>query len=140
MLMEAACGRTLELRIPADTRYVGLVRRGVRSLAESAGFPRQDVADVEIAVGEAVTNSVVHGSPNRDTAAVVIKCRTTGDCLVIEVEDHSTAEALPPKPEMCDPHRETGRGVLMMHKLMDNCHDCRTEHGMRVTMSKHRSR
>ncbi len=134
--MERACGRTLELRIPADTRYVALVRRGIRSMAESAGFPRQDVADMEVAVGEAVTNSVVHGSPNRDTAAVVVKCQTTDECLVVEVEDESEASELPGKPEACDPGHESGRGVLMMHTLMDECHNCRTETGSRVRMAK----
>ena len=46
------------MHIPADTRYLSCVRRGVRSLAESMGFPREDVADVEVAVSEAVTISV----------------------------------------------------------------------------------
>lgn len=137
--MVAVGGRILELRIPADTRYVSLVRRGVRSLAESAGFTRQDVADVEVAVGEAVTNSVVHGSPDQDTAAVVVKCHTSGDCLVVEVEDESHSEDLPPGADSCDVSRESGRGVLIMHRLMDECHNSRTESGSRVRMAKQKS-
>lgn len=137
--MGASCGETLELRIPADTRYISLVRRGVRNLAESAGFTREDVADVEVAVGEAVTNSVVHGSPEGAAADVVVKCRMVDDCLVVEVEDQSPAEALPAQPDRCDPSLECGRGVLMMRALMDECHDCRTERGIKITMAKQRT-
>lgn len=134
--MEASCGSNLELRIPADMRYISLVRRGIRNLAESTGFPREDAADVEVAVGEAVTNSVLHGSPKGAAADVVVKCRMTDDCLVVEVEDQSPAEKLPAQSDECDPSLEGGRGVLMMRALMDECHDCRTERGIKITMSK----
>lgn len=138
--MEATLSKSLELRIPADIRYISLVRRGVRNLAESAGFAREEVADVEVAVSEAVTNSVEHGSPERDTAMVVVKCRTSGDCLEVEIEDQSKAECLPPCPNGCDLKSEHGRGVLMMHKLMDECEGSRIEGGMKVRMAKQKGR
>jgi serine/threonine-protein kinase RsbW len=136
--MEAISNRKLELRIPAEMRYVALVRRGVRSLAESVGFPREDVADVEVAVSEAVTNSVMHGSPDRESSAVVVKCRAVSDRMVVEVEDQSTAESLPARWRICGPAEEKGRGFFMMHELMDECDNCRTELGFRVTMTKQR--
>ena len=138
--MEATLSKSLELRIPADIRYISLVRRGVRNLAESAGFAREEVADVEVAVSEAVTNSVEHGSPERDTAMVVVKCRTSGNCLEVEIEDQSKADSLPPCPNGCDPKSERGRGVLMMHRLMDECEGSRTECGMKVRMAKQKGR
>lgn len=138
--MEATLTKSIELRIPADTRYLGLVRRGVRNLAESAGFAREEVADVEVAVSEAVTNSVEHGSPEADLSVVVVKCRASDDCLVVEIEDQSDAECLPPCPTYCDPGDEHGRGVLIMHKLMDECERSRTECGTRVRMAKQKVR
>lgn len=119
--MESERSKSLEFKIPADTRYISLVRRGVRSLAESVGFAKEDVADVEVAVSEAVTNSVVHGSPNRDSAAVVVKCCVSDDCLTVEIEDHGEVDAIPPCPDYCNLDQERGRGVLMMHVLMDEC-------------------
>ena len=132
--------KVLEFRIPADTRYVSMVRRGIRSLAESAGFAREEVADVEVAVSEAITNSVVHGSPDPGAADVVVKCRTCGDFLVVEIEDRSPAECLPPSRNPCDPGQERGRGIMMMRALMDECDDCRTECGIRVRMAKQKGR
>ena len=138
--METANCKMLEFRIPADTRYVSTVRRGIRSLAESAGFTRNEVADVEVAVSEAITNSVVHGSPDRDTADVVVKCETSGDFLVVEIEDRGGAKCLPPCHSAYDPSQERGRGIMMMRTLMDEWDDCRTDSGIRVRMAKQKGR
>jgi serine/threonine-protein kinase RsbW len=138
--VEATRPKSLEIRIPADTRYLSVVRRGVRSLAESAGFAREDVADLEVAVSEAVTNSVEHGNPDLEDGGVLVKCETTGDYMIVEVEDHSAAESIPLDPETCDATKERGRGILMMRALMDECCNTRTEHGMRVRMAKAKAR
>lgn len=137
--MDESQFRALELHIPADTRYLSLVRRGVRNLAESMGFAREDVADVELAVSEAVTNSVEHGSAPSGEPAVVVKCRAWEDWLVVEVEDEGSASALPARSAPSTQHDEHGRGVLMMRALMDECEDCRTDRGVTVRMAKHRA-
>ena len=136
--MEATANRLLELRIPADTRYIALVRRGLRNLAESVGFPREDTADVEVAVSEAVANSVMHGSPDPDSSAVVVKCRAATDWVVVEVEDEGAKESLPARSRTRSRRAENGRGLFMMRELMDRCDNCRTERGFRVTMTKQR--
>jgi serine/threonine-protein kinase RsbW len=137
--MELACSRSLEFKIPADRRYIPVVRRGVRSMAESAGFCREDVADVEVAVAEAVTNSVEHGSPEPEVT-VLVKCYTSGDSLIVEVEDHSQAACIPDCSEPCEVPQEHGRGVQMMRALMDECSDYRTDHGIGVRMAKQKAR
>ncbi len=108
-------------------------------MAESVGFPREDVADVELAVSEAVTNSVEHGSAPCGDPAVVVRCRAREDWLVVEVEDESPVPSLPTHPIRSGCHDERGRGVLMMRALMDECEDHRTEHGIRVRMAKQRA-
>ena len=138
--MRKTNSRLLEFRIPADTRYVSLVRRGIRSMAEAAGFAREDVADVEVAACEAVTNSVVHGCPDPEGAVVVVKCETSGDVLVVEIEDGGRSGSLPDIACRWDPGEETGRGVFMMRALMDECDDSLTEHGLKVRMAKQKGR
>jgi serine/threonine-protein kinase RsbW len=130
--------KALEMHIPADTRYLSLVRRGVRNLAESMGFPREDVADVELAVSEAVTNSVEHGSALDGDPEVVVKCRAFMDFLIVEIVDQGPAESLPPgtQPTVVE---ERGRGVMMMRALMDECENCRTDNGITVRMTKQKA-
>ena len=131
--------KVLELRIPADTRFVAVVRRGVRNLAESVGFTGEDVSDMELAVSEAVTNSVEHGTPDGE-CGVVVKCHASRECVVVEVEDRSSADAFPACPPAPGPAGERGRGVLMMHRLMDECEGTRTETGTKVRMAKQKCR
>lgn len=136
--MDEARFRVLEMRIPPDTRYLSVVRRGVRNLAESMGFEREDVADVELAVSEAVTNSVEHGAAPDGEPGVVVKCRGFDDLLVVEVEDEGTSDST---PEGREPScvEERGRGVLMMRTLMDQCENSRTEQGVKVRMVKQKA-
>ncbi len=138
--MDVTHSQVLELRIPADTRYVALVRRGIRSLAESMGFASGDIADVEVAVSEAVTNSVVHGSCGVDHAAVVVRCCAGDDCLVVEIEDLSKVDGLPPSPPECDHLCEGGRGVAIMRALVDELEDSRTDVGLKVRLAKQMAR
>ncbi|MCE5313509.1 MAG: ATP-binding protein [Armatimonadota bacterium] len=131
--------KSLEFKIPADTRYVSIVRHGVRSLAESVGFVGEEITDMEVAVSEAVTNSVTHGSPNADMAVVVVRCHASGECLVVEVEDESRAESIPTPSIMADLRDEHGRGLEIMRTLVDVLEDSRTEHGMKVRMAKQKA-
>ena len=132
--------RVLEFRIPADTRYLAIVRRGVRSLAESVGFANEDVCDMELAVSEAVTNSVEHGMLDAESGGVVVKCHASRDCMVVEVEDQGCADSLPASPAEPDPAQERGRGVIMMRTLMDEFEGSRTETGVKVRMAKQKCR
>ena len=125
--MENVVPRILEFRIPADTRYIAIVRRGVRNLAESVGFTGEAVSDVEVAVCEAVTNSVEHGTPDPGAGAVLVKCRASWDCVVVEVEDEALADAALRDLPQTDPIAERGRGLTMMRTLMDEFEDSRTE-------------
>ncbi|MHB9036230.1 MAG: ATP-binding protein [Armatimonadota bacterium] len=137
--MEATLSRSLEFRIPADTRYVAVIRRGVRNLAESVGFDGEEVTDMEVAVSEAVTNSVTHGSPDADVAVVVVRCHASGECMVVEVEDESKAESIPTPSIMANLRDEHGRGLTIIRSLVDELEGCRTEHGMKVRMAKQKA-
>lgn len=109
-------------------------------MAESVGFRSEEVADVEVAVAEAVTNSVEHGSPQPELT-VLVKCYITADYLVVEVEDHSQADRIPDCTcAPCDTSQERGRGILMMRALMDECSDYRTDHGIGVRMAKQKTK
>lgn len=127
----------LEFRIPADTRYVAIVRRGVRNLAQSVGFNHEAVCDMEVAVSEAVTNSVQHGSPDPTAAGILVKCEASSERVVFEVQDESPLETLPQtNPNKHDLNNERGRGVNIMRILMDEFEDTRTESGIKVRMAK----
>lgn len=128
----------VDFQIPADGKYVCLIRKGIRSLAAGAGFDEFDCQDVEVAVGEAVTNAVCHGRPKCGSGYVHVHCRMTPHRLVIEVRDDGRATCLPMPKSLPDFNSEHGRGWMLIHRLMDRVSVRCTDKGLLVRMVKRR--
>lgn len=138
--MRALLPTDLEFQIPMQGNYVSLVRKGIRSLAAEEGYTESDCEDIEIAVGEAVTNAISYGKPKCGQGRVRIHCRITPSYLIIEVEDEGRTSCVPlPKPSI-GTRSEHGRGWMIIHRLMDRVSVRCTDRGMLVRMVKQRRR
>lgn len=49
---------TIELKIPAKTEYINVVRLSIAGIGERMGFSVDDIEDIKIVVGEACINSI----------------------------------------------------------------------------------
>ena len=83
----------------------------------------EEVADVKTAVSEAVTNAIIHGYESR-IEKITLRCKTCGDTLHIEIEDHGNGmedvkKAMEPlfttRPEL----DRSGMGFSFMEAFMD---------------------
>ncbi|MDG9715497.1 ATP-binding protein [Streptomyces sp. DH24] len=98
--------------LPAHDGSVALARRHVRdALAQWEGHP--EVADdATLVVSELATNVIAHtGSP-----VLVLTLHLDATRLRIEVEDRC-GESGRPRPGLCDPDDEGGRGLLIVAHL-----------------------
>jgi anti-sigma regulatory factor (Ser/Thr protein kinase) len=86
--------------------FARLARDATRSYAERAGFARERVFDVIVAVGEAVANAIEHGS-RADGALFVLELSTVDDEMVVRVESSGHWRSTPSQGER-------GRGVQIM--------------------------
>jgi len=83
------------LETPGQGNYLTQIRVIVADLARKVGFDDQEVAEIEIAVGEACSNVVKHAYAagqewlwrHRDPQ-IRLELRTEGERLVIEINDH----------------------------------------------------
>lgn len=85
------------------------------------GFSEGKVEEMLVAVGEAVTNAVVHGAPNGETAemdAVTIHLVVRNSDITIAVTSPRTGWKASPRPR-ADLMAERGRGLLMIQSLTD---------------------
>jgi serine/threonine-protein kinase RsbW len=57
----------------ADARCVGVIRGEVKAVARELGIEGEELGDVALAVSEAATNAVVHGSVGRDDPHVGLR-------------------------------------------------------------------
>lgn len=130
----------VEFQIPAEGKYVAFVRKGVSLLACGAGFDADDCLDIEVAVGEAVTNAVCHGRPASGEGQVVVRCRLTPHRLVVEIEDEG--DGLCDDFHVClpDHDNEHGRGWILMYNLMDRTTVRCTDTGLLVRLVKRKRR
>ena len=78
--------RTVRLRVPARAEYIALARLALTGLAELAPLSEEDVADLKLALTEAVSNSVRHAYPGGD-GFVSIAYALSASALEIEVVD-----------------------------------------------------
>ncbi len=112
-------GEVIFLEIPSSTEYVSIACHAVEGIARRMTFTANEVEDIKLAVGEACSNAVKHGLALEDSPNVEIKCSVHPDGLSVEIRN-SIADIIPPHiPTKLDESRESGRGLYMMCKLVD---------------------
>ncbi len=113
-----------------------MVRRAVRTIAVSLGFPEETVWDIEVSVAEALANAVEHGSPDRHEDNVVVACKFDDHKLTIDVRDEGPGFDLPCSEAKDASWNERGRGLRMIYELMDNVKVSRSKCGWKLRMVK----
>lgn len=114
------------LEIPARAEYLYLVRSVVAAAASiDAGLSPARIADLRVAVSEAVTNAIKSHVEAGRSERIVVRCWVNEDRFVVQVSDHGAGfdqGALDPVPAPDDPARlgwEHGLGVPLMRILAD---------------------
>ena len=79
--------RSIHLRIPAKAEYVTLCRLALTGLAQLRAIGDDTMADLKLAITEAVSNSVRHAYGNQGDGHVDITYRLHPDRLRIDVVD-----------------------------------------------------
>lgn len=115
---------TLDVRIPSEVHLIADVVQDVVRRAESWRYSRRHLAlNVPVALTEALSNAILRGNREDPAKSVQVRAELTAEQLVIDVRDEGVGFDL----EACtaDPTREgnlmreDGRGLFLMHKLMD---------------------
>jgi len=128
-------GGNATLQVAAERKNLVKIRRFI---AEKASFLQADpiaVADLILAVDEAVANIIVHGYHNRG-GIVEVELGRREDALVVWVRDHAPAfdPTRIPSPDVTTPLESRtpgGLGIYMMrrsvdevsHRIMENGHN-----------------
>lgn len=94
--------------------------------------------EIEVALGEAITNAVVHGNRERSAKRVFVTCRCTRDGEVsITVQDQGQgfdSDSEPALGTLDSRFGTSGRGIHLMRRLMDAV--CFNDKGTAVYMLK----
>jgi serine/threonine-protein kinase RsbW len=75
------------LELPAKAEFLLLARLAATSVGRSAGASEETIADLKLAVTEAVANAVRHAYPPDDAGRVTVELQATPGHLEIVVSD-----------------------------------------------------
>jgi serine/threonine-protein kinase RsbW len=128
---------TRHVVMPADSASMGEARARVAAALEPLHLDEATMFDVRVALGEALSNAVRHGSPGGGADTVNVDVSVYADRIVLVVSD-TGAGFDGDVGEGSDPYAASGRGVMFMRALMDRVEFVRLpEGGTAVTLVKH---
>jgi Anti-sigma regulatory factor (Ser/Thr protein kinase) len=111
--------RTVRLRVPARAEYVALARLALSGLADIVALPEELLADLKLALTEAVSNSVRHAYADGG-GFVSIAYVLSPDALAVEVEDDGKGFD-PERPPALEGEEltEGGLGIAIIRTIVD---------------------
>ncbi len=127
-----------QFEITAYPKNAGVARERIRSTAQHLGFSRTALDDMEVAVGEAVTNAILYGSPSGGSP-IVVRTSFSASSKVFQIEVQDQGQGFDPnrmRTEENDTDALGGRGLRLMRVLMDDVWLHYSGAGMIVRMTK----
>jgi serine/threonine-protein kinase RsbW len=118
--LEGDGGRTVHLRIPAKAEYITLCRLALTGLGQVREIGDDTMAELKLALTEAVSNSVRHAyGPNGD-GSVDVRYELHPDRLGIEIVDDGDGfdPEAPPEPDG-EELTEGGLGIAIIRSIAD---------------------
>ena len=111
--------RTVRLRVPARAEYIALARLALTGLADIITLPEELLADLKLALTEAVSNSVRHAYAD-GTGFVSIAYELSGAALAVEVVDDGKGFD-PERPPALEGEEltEGGLGIAIIRTIAD---------------------
>ena len=115
----------IKLTIESRLDNVALIGMVLNRIGLEAGLGEQGAFEVEVCTVEAVTNSIKHAYGGQPGKLVEVQVELEPQCLTIRVSDNGRALPAPRlrrrrwQIEAPNRLRESGRGLFIIHSLMD---------------------
>jgi len=110
----------MTIQFQTDPETFRVVRRSITSALRTAGLSESRTLDVEVAVGEILSNAYVHAYGQKP-GLLAIDLKFDGDQFVLLIHDHGKPlTAIPEIPQTLPrPTGTGGRGLYLVGQLMD---------------------
>jgi CheY-like chemotaxis protein/anti-sigma regulatory factor (Ser/Thr protein kinase) len=123
--------------IPSDIAEIPRVKREIVEQVRNSPCGESTLFDVQLSVGEALANAIVHGNRSDRSRPVTISIATGPDRIRIDIEDVGDGFRIQDVPDPTSPEnleRPNGRGIFLMRSCMDQV--VYSPRGNRVIMQK----
>lgn len=131
----------MDIKVPNQTRYLGLIGKIGENIAYSLkNFKdnREELAyHINLVLTEAMANAIKHANKNDPNKEVHITINVSQNNLCIKVYDQGQGFDIREVNIIApDPSEDHGRGIFLIHSLMDNVSYTRYKDGHVLEMSK----
>lgn len=123
-------GDVLRIEVQAHSNALGALRTDLTRWLEHRSWDRQRSFDMVLAVSEAAANVIAHAY-SRKAGVLAVEALDEEDAVEVVVSDAGCWRSASPG--------EGGRGLPMMHALVDSVHVRRTAQGTEVRLRQERS-
>ena len=115
----------LDVEIPSDVNYIeSVIKLATQKCRELHLTPRQCSLNVPVALTEAISNAILRGNGESKDKHVRVRAVVSDEAVVFDVVDEGDGfDLAADRPDPTTPENlqmEDGRGLFLMHKLMDN--------------------
>jgi len=127
----------IEFELPSDLSLMNGVLHYLLEHVSRLGIIKPDRSNLFIALDEAFVNAVKHGNKHDHHKLVRITAELSAKEARFTIEDEGEGFNVHALPDPCDPtnlFKTSGRGVLLIHNIMDEVEY--NERGNRLTMIK----
>ena len=128
--------KVYRITLTSDPKNVHRVEEFLIKMNSSLHLDEEKLGSLLVVVTEAVNNAIIHGNKRNPAKKVTVTGTRKGHALTIRVKDEGKGfdPASIPNPVHEDNLlRESGRGVFLMHQLMEKVSF--NAHGNEVTMT-----
>lgn len=114
----------MDVEIPSDVKYIeDVVELATRKCRELSIPAQKCTLNVRVALAEAISNAILRGNVNGPGKHVRVRVVVSDEKLVFDVVDEGPGfDLMAERPDPTTPeniHNEDGRGLFLMHRLMD---------------------
>jgi serine/threonine-protein kinase RsbW len=110
----------MELALPRDARYVGVMREVAGCILEQLNAPPDAISDVQIAVTEACANAVRHAVGSAEYSVRLGVDDQACEIEIIDVGPGFTPDIEVGQDLQVDMESESGRGLYLIRALVDD--------------------
>ena len=110
------------MKIPSDIKYIRGASSEIEKFLRSRKISDSVIFDVRLSVEETIRNAIVHGNKNDKSLPISVSYFLKGDKIFIEIEDQGKGfdpKKIPDPTKHENLMKTEGRGVFLVHKLMD---------------------
>ena len=130
---------TLEIKIPANPKFLKIIRLWVRLTSEVIGFSIEESNNIALGVDEACSNIIKHNYKKSSQQPIQIVCNIYDDRIEFLLRDFGEkANVAEIKSRNLDDIRPGGLGVHLIQSVMDEVvYDSRLEIGNQLQLVKY---